>query len=105
MSTEHVLEKTPKVFDKNRLPKKYKVIFLNDDYTPAEFVIVLLIKIFKHPENVAKEITMKVHNEGSAVAGIYFFEIAEQKMIESVSLARNNNFPLEIKLEPEWTCL
>jgi len=101
MSTEHVLEKTPKVFERNKSPKKYKVIFLNDDFTPVEFVIVLLMKIYKHPESVAREITMKIHNEGSGVAGIYYFEIAEQKMAESIGLARTNNFPLDIKLEPE----
>ncbi len=101
MSTETVLEKIPKIFQNSKVPKKYKVIFLNDDSTPIEFVIVVLMTIFRHPESVAKEITLRVHNEGSAVAGIYNFEIAEQKMIETVSLARQNNFPLNVKLESE----
>lgn len=101
MSTDAVVEKSPQVFEKNRLPKKYKVIFINDDFTPAEFVIVLLIQIFKHTETVARELTSKVHNEGSAVVGLYFYEIAEQKTVESVHLARSNGFPLEIKIEPE----
>jgi ATP-dependent Clp protease adaptor protein ClpS len=77
------------------------VIFLNDNFTPAEFVIVILMTIYRHPENIAKDLTLKVHNEGSAVVGIYSYEIAEQKMIETVALARQNTFPLELKLEPE----
>jgi ATP-dependent Clp protease adaptor protein ClpS len=101
MTTENVLEKTPKIFDKSKLPKKYKVIILNDNHTPAEFVIVLLMKIYRHPESIAKEITMKIHNEGSGVAGIYNYEVAEQKLFESINLSRSNNFPLELKLEPE----
>ncbi len=101
MSTESVVEKTPQVFERSRVPKKYKVIFLNDNFTPAEFVIVILMTIYRHPENIAKDLTLKVHNEGSAVVGIYSYEIAEQKMIETVALARQNTFPLELKLEPE----
>lgn len=101
MSTDAVVEKSPHVFEKNKLPKKYKVIFINDDVTPAEFVIVLLIKIFKHNETAARDLTLKVHTEGSAVVGLYFYEIAEQKTIESVHFARSNGFPLEIKIEPE----
>lgn len=82
-------------------PKKYKVIFLNDDKTPIEFVIELLITIFRHTEETAKDITLSVHNDGSAVAGIYTYEIAEQKTIESTTLSRQNGFPLQIRIDPE----
>jgi ATP-dependent Clp protease adaptor protein ClpS len=82
-------------------PKKYKVIFLNDDKTPIEFVIELLIKLFRHTEETAKDITLIVHNEGSAVAGIYTYEIAEQKTIESTALSRQNGFPLQVRIEQE----
>ena len=82
-------------------PKRYKVIFLNDDKTPIEFVIELLMTVFKHTEDTAKEITLKVHNEGSAVVGIYTFEIAEQKGVEATNVARAAGFPLQIKVDPE----
>lgn len=82
-------------------PKRYKVIFLNDDKTPIEFVIELLMSVFKHTEETSKDITLKVHNEGSAVVGVYSFEIAEQKGVEATHLARQAGFPLQIKIDPE----
>jgi len=82
-------------------PKKYKVLFLNDDKTPIEFVIEILISIFKHSEETARDLTLKIHDEGSAVVGIYSYEIAEQKGIEATHLARNAGFPLQVKIDPE----
>jgi ATP-dependent Clp protease adaptor protein ClpS len=82
-------------------PKRYKVVFLNDDKTPIEFVIELLVSLFRHSEETAKDITLAVHNEGSAVAGIYTYEIAEQKTIESTTLSRQHGFPLQIRIEQE----
>jgi ATP-dependent Clp protease adaptor protein ClpS len=82
-------------------PKRYKVIFLNDDKTPIEFVIELLKTVFRHTDETAKDITLKVHNEGSAVVGIYSFEIAEQKGVEATNLARQAGFPLQIKIDQE----
>lgn len=82
-------------------PGLWKVIFINDDHTPMEFVIELLTSIFKHNEASAKEITLEVHNSGSAVAGIYVHEIAEQKGIEATQLSRTNGFPLQVNLEEE----
>ena len=82
-------------------PSKYKVLLMNDDYTPMEFVIVLLMSVFKHTEESAKSITMKIHNEGSGVAGVYNYEIAEQKALDATMISRNNNHPLQIKLEEE----
>lgn len=101
MSTDVIVDSTTKFIDKLQLPKKYKVIVLNDDVTPMEFVIALLMGVFRHKQEQATEITMKIHREGSAVAGIYSYEIAEQKTIESTNLARSNGFPLQIKLETE----
>jgi ATP-dependent Clp protease adaptor protein ClpS len=82
-------------------PKRYKVIFLNDDSTPIDFVIDLLVTIFKHTTETAKQLTLTVHNEGSAVAGIYNFEIAEQKGVEATHIARQAGFPLQIKIDQE----
>jgi len=82
-------------------PKRWKVIFLNDDTTPVEFVVQLLTQIFRHTEPTARDITIQVHETGSAIAGIYSFEIAEAKAVEATQLARVNGFPLQIKLEEE----
>jgi ATP-dependent Clp protease adaptor protein ClpS len=82
-------------------PKRWKVIFINDDATPMEFVISTLMEIFKHTVESAKEITLQVHETGSGIAGVYSFEIAEAKAVEATSLARTNGYPLQIKLEEE----
>lgn len=82
-------------------PKMWKVILLNDDKTPMEFVIDLLSTLFKHSQEKAKEITLEIHNTGSGVAGVYAFEIAEQKGVEATNLARSNSFPLQVHLEAE----
>jgi len=82
-------------------PGKFKVVLYNDDSTPMEFVIAMLIKIFRHNEESAVHLTMKVHNEGSAVAGVYTYEVAEQKGVESTKLAKQHGYPLVIKVEPE----
>ena len=82
-------------------PKKYKVVFLNDDSTPMEFVIEVLQNIFKHNHNSATEITLQIHNEGSGIVGVYSHEIAEMKATETTSLARNHGFQLQVRLEEE----
>jgi ATP-dependent Clp protease adaptor protein ClpS len=82
-------------------PKRWKVIFINDDTTPMEFVIAVLTDIFKHTRESAAEIMLQVHQTGSGVAGLYSFEIAEAKAVETTNLARTNNYPLQIKLEEE----
>jgi len=82
-------------------PPMYKVVFLNDDQTPMDFVIGLLESIFHHSFETAKQITLTVHTEGSAVVGYYTFEVAEQKSFEAITMSRNHGFPLQIKLEQE----
>ncbi len=99
MTTEAKIEE--KVTVSLQPPKLWKVIFLNDDQTPMELVIELLTKIFKHTESSAKEVTMEIHNTGSGVAGVYSFEIAEQRSIEATNIARGNGAPLRIQVEQE----
>ena len=82
-------------------PGFYKVIFLNDNVTPMEFVVDLLQKVFRHDLETSQKIMLTVHTEGSAIAGVYSYEIAEQKGIESTVLARNNGFPLQVKVEKQ----
>lgn len=82
-------------------PKMWKVVFLNDDQTPMELVIELLTGIFKHNDSTAKDITMEIHETGSGIAGVYTYEIAEQKGIEATAVARKNGSPLRIQVEQE----
>lgn len=82
-------------------PKLWKVVFLNDDKTPMDFVIELLTAIFKHSETVAKDITLEIHNTGSGIAGVYNYEIAEHKAVEATTLSRASGFPLKIQIEEE----
>lgn len=80
-------------------PGKYNVIFLNDDHTPMDFVVELLVIIFKHSKPTAESLTLDVHEKGSAIAGCFSFEIAEQKTTEATLCARQQGFPLNIKIE------
>ena len=82
-------------------PDRFKVVLLNDDVTPMDFVIDLLVGIFKHSKDTAKDLTMQVHQEGSAIVGVYTFELAEQKSIEATGLSRQHGFPLQIRVEKE----
>jgi ATP-dependent Clp protease adaptor protein ClpS len=99
MSTEIQTEEQTKISLKP--PSLWKVVFLNDDSTPMEFVIELLVTIFKHNAESAKDITLEVHNSGSAVVGVYTYEIAEQKGVEATALSRANGYPLQINIEEE----
>lgn len=82
-------------------PGRYNVIYINDEVTTMEFVVETLVLIFNYENAAAEEMTMKVHADGSAVVATLPFEIAEQKGTEVTRLARNNGYPLLIKLEPE----
>ena len=82
-------------------PKRWKVIILNDDTTPVDFVVSLLMDVFKHDPNSAGTITMQIHETGSGIAGVYSFEIAEIKSVEATTLARSSGFPLQIKMEED----
>jgi len=82
-------------------PSKYKVIVFNDEVTTAEFVVVMLINVFHLSQDLAIKLTTDIHNEGSSVAGVYTFEIAEHNSKEATSMARHNGYPLVIKMESE----
>ena len=82
-------------------PGKFKVVLLNDDKTPMEWVIDILMTIFKHTETTAKDITLSIHNEGSGVAGLYTYEIAEQKAVEATTASRERGFPLQLRVDKE----
>jgi ATP-dependent Clp protease adaptor protein ClpS len=80
-------------------PSKYNVVFHNDDFTPMEFVISLLVEVFDQSLEQAKAITVQIHESGQGVAGTYYHEVAEQKQQESVVLSRHNGHPLKITLK------
>jgi len=82
-------------------PKMWKVVFLNDDQTPMDLVIQLLTEVFKHSESSAKQVTLEIHETGSGIAGVYTYEIAEQRGIEATNIARDNGAPLRIQVEQE----
>ena len=82
-------------------PPLFKVIYLNDNATPMDFVIDTLMNFFSYTPETAVKITQDIHEEGSAVVAVLPFEMAEQKGVEVTMSARSQNFPLQIKLEPE----
>ena len=82
-------------------PPMFKVIYINDDVTTMEFVILTLVDFFNHTEESAKDLTVKIHEDGSAVVAILPYEMAEQRGVEVTHLARTEGFPLTIKLEPD----
>jgi ATP-dependent Clp protease adaptor protein ClpS len=90
-----------KIKQKIQEPKRWKVVLINDDTTPMDFVVGILTDIFKHTQETAKDITIQIHSTGSGIAGVYSFEIAEVKAVEATQLARANGFPLQIKMEEE----
>ena len=96
-----VIDRPPK---KKRKPPKsppmFKVIYHNDDFTPMEFVTWTLIEYFNKSEIDANSITFEVHKFGHAVAGVYDYQIAEQKIWEVIESAKENNFPLKLTGEP-----
>jgi len=86
---------------KIELPRKYKVILHNDDYTPMEFVVRILIEVFKKDELTATNIMLNVHNQGHGICGVYTYEIAETKVARVLNLAQQHEYPLKATMEAE----
>lgn len=80
-------------------PRKYNVIFHNDDFTPMDFVTLILKHIFFKNEIEAETLMLKVHNEGKANVGTYTYDIAVTKANEATNIARKNGFPLRITVK------
>ncbi|MDO5045098.1 ATP-dependent Clp protease adaptor ClpS [Campylobacter sp.] len=87
--------------DKLEFPKKFKVILLNDDVTSMDFVVDILTQIFNHDAQSAITIMLKVHNEGSAICGIYPKEVALSKQNEVKKAAARAGYPLKVQVEEE----
>jgi ATP-dependent Clp protease adaptor protein ClpS len=95
MPTKTVFENDVEII----MPKLYKVMLLNDDYTTFDFVIEILKTVFHKSEEEAINLTLKVDREGSAIIGIYPYEIAQIKIEKTHTLARRAGFPLRAVME------
>jgi ATP-dependent Clp protease adaptor protein ClpS len=82
-------------------PKNFKVILLNDDYTSMEFVVWVLMTIFRHSQASATRVMLHIHNTGTGVAGIYSREVAETRVAQVHEVAREAGHPLQCTMEPE----
>jgi len=86
---------------KTKRPSMYKVLMLNDDYTPMEFVVHVLERFFSKNRDEATRIMLHVHQRGVGVCGVYTYEVAETKVTQVMDLARQNQHPLQCTIEKE----
>lgn len=82
-------------------PKKYSVILLNDDFTPMDFVVIILMAVFHYNQTDAERLMWQIHNEGRCVVGTYSKDIALSKIETLTKLARENGFPLRAIIREE----
>jgi ATP-dependent Clp protease adaptor protein ClpS len=92
-----IIKTRPKV----KKPSMYKVLMLNDDYTPMEFVVHVLERVFGKTGDEATRIMLHVHQKGVGVCGVYTYEVAETKVTQTMDLARKHQHPLQCTLEKE----
>ena len=86
---------------RTKTPSPYKVLMLNDDYTPMEFVVHVLERFFQKNREEATRIMLHVHRRGVGVCGVYTYEVAETKVTQVMDLARQNQHPLQCTIEKE----
>ena len=86
---------------RTKKPAMYKVLLLNDDYTPMEFVVYVLEHYFNKSNDEATQVMLHVHQRGVGVCGIFTFEIAETKVSQVMDLARKNDHPLQCTIEKD----
>lgn len=86
---------------KTKKPSMYKVLMLNDDYTPMEFVVHVLVRFFNKSQEDATKIMLHVHQRGVGVCGVYPYEVAETKVTQVVDFARKHQHPLQCTLEKD----
>jgi ATP-dependent Clp protease adaptor protein ClpS len=101
MSDIDVLKPDTIAKPKTQEPKLYKVILLNDDYTPREFVVQVLKAVFRTTEEQAHRIMMTAHQRGACVVATFTRDIAESKATEATDMGRQHGFPLMFSTEPE----
>lgn len=86
---------------KTKKPSMYKVLLLNDDYTPMEFVVLVLERIFHKSQEDATRIMLHVHQRGVGVCGVYSHDVAETKVTQVVDFARRHQHPLQCTMEKD----
>ncbi len=96
-STDVIVKSRPKT----KTPSMYKVLMLNDDYTPMEFVVLVLEKFFGMNRSDATWIMLHVHQRGVGICGVFTYEVAESKVNSVVDYARRHQHPLQCTLEKE----
>ncbi|WP_304546210.1 ATP-dependent Clp protease adapter ClpS [Sulfurimonas microaerophilic] len=99
MATDTIYEVSQDL--KLQYPKKYKVYLLNDDYTTMDFVIDVLMNIFRKSYEEAQDIMLEVHKKERGLCGVYTHEIAETKVMQVLTKAKDNGFPLKATMEEE----
>ena len=96
-NTGVIIETRPKT----KKPSMYKVLMLNDDYTPMEFVVHVLERFFNKSHQQATDIMLKVHQRGVGVCGVFTYEVAETKVAQTMDLARQHQHPLQCTIEKD----
>jgi ATP-dependent Clp protease adaptor protein ClpS len=86
---------------KTKKPPMYKVVMMNDDYTPMDFVVTVLEGIFRKTHEEALDLMMKVHKKGATLVGVYTRDVAETKIDQTIEYARMHEYPLQCTLEAE----
>jgi ATP-dependent Clp protease adaptor protein ClpS len=86
---------------KTKKPSMYKVLMLNDDYTPMEFVVLILERFFNKSRQEATRIMLHVHRRGVGICGVYTYEVAETKVTQVMDFARQHQHPLQCTLEKD----
>ncbi len=86
---------------KTKKPSMWRVLLLNDDYTPMEFVVHVLQSFFGMDEQTAAQVMLHVHHKGVGVCGVFTYEVAETKVAQVIEFARNNQHPLQCTMEKE----
>ena len=101
MSQQTVVTPRTKTKTKTQRPPLWKVILLNDDYTPREFVVVVLKSVFRMGEERAYAVMLTAHRKGACVIAVYTKDVAETKASEAMELAKEKGYPLAFSTEPE----
>ena len=99
--SEIVTAPKTKVLPKTERPKLHKVILVNDDYTPREFVVLVLKAVFRMPEEQSNRVMLTAHQKGVCVIAVYTRDVAETKAKEATGLGKERGYPLFFTTEPE----
>ncbi|MGF1562425.1 MAG: ATP-dependent Clp protease adapter ClpS [Geminicoccaceae bacterium] len=99
--SDNVGDVATKARTETKRPSLYKVLMLNDDYTPMEFVVHVLERFFGKSREDATRIMLQVHTQGVGVCGVYTYEVAETKVTQVIDFARQNQHPLQCTMEKD----